>query len=128
MMKPYFQFIDGISRRNGWILGEEKGRMVVGVTTSDGNKRSILVDDFADTTGQLVLRFWCQVGPVGRVPADQAMKINIQLPHAALADRDGIVVITATRMMQFANPSEVSLLLASMATFAQFYARHYGCP
>lgn len=125
-LKPYHNFFDQICRRNQWILGEDKGEMVIGVATGDGGQRSVVVNDFQDTSGQLALRMWSPIVQVGRVPADQALKINMQLPHGALAEHQGQVVLVSTRVFKGANPSEVSDLVAALATFAAFYAKHYG--
>jgi hypothetical protein len=126
MLKPYYQFMDGICRRNGWVLGEDRGDMVIAVPTGDPQPRPVVVLDFQDTTGQLALRFFSPVVPAGKIPADQALAINFQLPHGAIAIKDGQVVICATRVLGTANPTEVTGVIAAIATYAAFYAKHYG--
>lgn len=126
MGKPYQSFFDGLSRRNGWVVGEDKGQMVLGVPTADGGQRPIVVAEFQDSSGQLALRFWAPVAPIGKVPPDQALKLNYQLPHGALAEKEGQVVIVATRVFNGINAADVTNVIAALAHFSGFYAKHYG--
>jgi len=89
VQRPYQGMFDQICRTNGWVLGEDKGEMVLGIPQGDGQV-SLVVNEYQDATGQLALRFWSPVAPTDKVPAEQAMQINAQLPHGCLADKEGM--------------------------------------
>jgi hypothetical protein len=115
-----------ICDRNGWILGYDKGELVIGVTLQSGEQRSIVVGEFQDMSGQIALRLWTPIAPASAIPAEQALQLNMQLPHGALAIKDGRAVLVATRVYKDANLSDMSNLMSTIAYFGDFYGKHYG--
>jgi hypothetical protein len=124
--RPYYSLMDQICRSNGWLLGQDKGEMVLGIPQQDGSQQSVVINDFVDTSGQAAMRMWSPVAAADRVPADQALQVNFQLPAGALAVREGQVVVCATRIVNVTNQAELAPLLQTLAHFAKFYASHYG--
>ncbi|RMG19099.1 MAG: hypothetical protein D6731_00380 [Planctomycetota bacterium] len=87
----------------------------------------MVINDFVDpTTGQAAMRIWSAVAPADRVPVDQAMTVNFQLPAGAFAVNEGMAVIVTTRIVNFTDQAELTPLLATVAQFAKFYADHYA--
>ena len=124
--RPYYSMMDQICRANGWVLGADRGEMVLGVPQQDGSQQSVIVNDYVDTSGQAAVRLWSPVAAADRVPADQALTVNFQLPLGFLAIREGQVVVCATRIVNFTDQAEMSNLLHTVAYYAKFYATHYG--
>lgn len=124
--RPYYNMMDQICRSSGWVLGSDRGEMVIGIPQQDGSQQSVIVNDFQDTSGQAAIRLWSPVGPADRVPADQALTVNFQLPLGFLAVREGQAVVCATRIVNFTAQAEMTHLLHTVAYFAKFYATHYG--
>ncbi len=123
--RPYYGLMDQICRSNGWVLGADAGEMVIGVPQPDGSQQSVVVNDFTDTSGQAAIRMWSPVSPQDRVPADQALGVNFQLPAGCLAIREGQVVVCATRVVNYTDQAELMSLIHTVAQFASFYANHY---
>jgi hypothetical protein len=123
--RSYQGMFDQICRTNGWILGEDKGEMVLGIPQGDVQV-SLVVNEYQDATGQLALRFWCPVAPADKVPADQAMQINSALPHGCLATKDDQVIMTATRILNMTNQAELTVIFQTLAYYADFYGKHYS--
>jgi hypothetical protein len=123
--RPYYNMMDQICRSNGWVLGSDAGEMVVGVPQQDGSQQSVVINDFQDPSGQPAIRMWSPVAPSDRVPADQAMGVNFQLPCGCLATREGQAVICETRVLNYTDQAELTTLLHTIAQFANFYANHY---
>ncbi len=126
MDKPYTSMMDQICRSSGWVLGYDKGEMVLGVPTQEGGQQAVVVTDFQDGTGQLALRLWSPVCPADKLPADQALGINWQLPHGSLALNEGQVVLTATRILNLTNQTDLTNLISIISYYAAFYGKHYG--
>ncbi len=124
--RAYDGMMDQICRSSGWVLGSDSGEMVIGIPQQDGSQQSVIVNDFQDTSGQAAVRLWSPVCPVDKVPADQALTVNFQLPMGCLAVREGQVVICATRIVGFTDQAEMTSLLHTVAYFAKFYAGHYA--
>lgn len=124
--KPYYSLMDRICRSNGWVLGQDKGLVVIGVPQQDGSQQSVVVDEFQDTSGQFAIRLWSPVAPADRVPADQALQVNAQLPHGALANREGQIVVAITRIWNATNQMDLTTIMSVIAYYAAFYAKHYG--
>ncbi|MGE0710561.1 MAG: hypothetical protein AB7N76_27210 [Planctomycetota bacterium] len=127
MQQPsYFNLFDQICRSNGWVLGSDRGEMVLGVPQSDGTQMSVVVNEFQDATGQLALRLWSPVAPADKVPADQALSVNSQLPHGCLANKDGQVVVTATRILGYTSQADLTSLIQNLTFYAHFYSKHFA--
>ncbi len=127
IQKPYTSMMDQICRSNGWVLGSDKGEMVIGVNTADGAQQPVVINDFQDgSTAQFAIRLWSPVCPADRLPADQALQLNMQLPHGCLANREGQIVMTATRVLNMTNQTDLTNLLSVIAYYASFYAKHYA--
>ena len=126
--RPYYNKIDQICRSNGWVLGSDQGELVISVPQADGSQQSVVINDFQDPGGQAAIRIWSPVAPVDKVPIDQAMTVNFQLPAGCLAVNPTInqVVICATRIVNYTDQAELSTVLSTVAHFASFYAKHYG--
>ena len=123
--RPYYNLMDQMCRSSGWILGQDKGEMVLGIPQG-GENQNVVVNEFQDSSGQLALRFWTPVAAKATVPADQALTINWQLPHCALAEREGAIVITATRTSNQTNQADLTALISTIAYYGNFYRKHYG--
>lgn len=126
MARPYEGMLDQICRSNGWVLGEDKGQLVLGIPGGDGNQAAVVIDEFQDSTGQQALRFWSAVAPQSKVKPDQLLTINAQLPHGALAFKDGQAVMLATRVLNLTSPADLATVLTALAYYAGFYRKHYG--
>lgn len=124
--RPYYGLFDQMCRSSGWILGQDKGEMVLGVPQDDGTQVNVVVNEFQDATGQLALRFWSPVAPVDKVPADQALQVSYQLPHCCLGDREGTIVTTATRVVNFTSQADLTNLIQTLSYYAYFYGRHFA--
>ena len=44
--RPYYNLFDQMCRSNGWVLGVDKGEMVIGVPQQDGHQQGVVVNDF----------------------------------------------------------------------------------
>jgi hypothetical protein len=117
--------LDQICRSNGWILGTHAGEVVIGVPQGDGKQQNIEVNEFQDS-GQLALRIWSPVTQASKVPSDQALQVNFKLPHGALAEKDGSIVVVATRLWSQTNQADLTHVLQTVAHYAAFYANHYA--
>lgn len=126
MSRPYEATLDRICRSNGWVLGEDKGQVVLGIPGGDGGQIAVVVDEFQDSSGQQALRFWAAVAPQSKVKPDQALGVNAQLPHGALALKDGQLVMLATRVLNQTSPADLTTILSAVAYYAAFYRKHYG--
>jgi len=126
MDKPYYNLCDQLCRSNGWALGQDKGEMVVGVPQADGSQVSIVINDFQDATGQFAMRFWTPVCMATQLPAEQAVQLNWQLPQGCLANREGQIVLTSTRLLNMTNQADLTHLLNTLAYYGAFYAGHYS--
>lgn len=124
--RPYYGLFDQMCRSSGWILGQDKGEIVLGVPQDDGVQVSVVVNEFQDSTGQLALRFWAPVAPADQVPADQALQVSFQLPHCCLGNREGHIVATATRVVNFTSQADLTLLIQTLSYYAHFYARFFA--
>lgn len=124
--KPYYNLADQMCRSNGWILGQDKGEMVIGVPQADGSQVSVVFNDFQDSTGQFAIRLWTPVCQAAQLPADQATQLNWQLPQGCLANREGAIVLTATRVFNFTNQADLTHLINTLVYYGAFYAGHYG--
>ena len=124
--RPYYNLFDQMCRSNGWVLGQDKGEMVLGIPQPDGSQVSLVVNEFQDSTGQLALRFWAPVAPMDKVPADQALQVNYQLPHCALGNREGAIVATATRVVNFTSQADLTHLIQTLSYYAHFYGQHFA--
>jgi hypothetical protein len=124
--RSYYGLFDQMCRSCGWVLGQDKGEMVLGIPQDDGSQVSIVVNEFQDSTGQLALRFWSPVAPVDQVPPDQALLVNYQLPHCSLGDREGQVVATATRVVNFTTQADLTHLIQTLSYYAHFYGAHFA--
>ena len=124
--RPYFNLFDQICRSNGWVLGSDKGEMVLGIPQQDGSQQSVVINDFQDSSGQPAIRMWSPVAPTEKVPADQAMSVNAQLPHGHLAVQNNQVVMMTTRLVGLLNQAELSTLLSVLSYYAAFYRGHYS--
>lgn len=124
--RPYYSLFEQTCRSNGWILGQDKGEMVLGVPQQDGSQVSVVVNEFQDATGQLALRMWSPVAPTDKVPPDQALQVNYQLPHGALADKGGQVVVVCTRIVNLVNQAELTNLITNVTYYAHFYGQHFS--
>jgi hypothetical protein len=126
--RSYYNKIDQICRSSGWVLGTDLGEMVIGVPQADGSQQSVVINDFQDPSGQAAIRIWSAVAPIAKVPVDQAMTVNFQLPAGCLAVNPELqqVVICATRIVNYTDQAELSTLLSTVAHFAAFYAKHYA--
>jgi hypothetical protein len=122
--RPYYSMMDQICRSNGWVLGSDKGEMVLGIPQGDAQV-SVVVNEFQDATGQLAIRFWSPVAMVDKVPADQALQVNYQLPHGCMADKEGQIVLTVTRIWNFTSQADVTNVLQNLSYYAQFYRQHF---
>ncbi|MBL4845546.1 MAG: hypothetical protein JKY65_08475 [Planctomycetes bacterium] len=124
--RPYYSLFDQMCRSSGWVLGQDKGEIVLGVPQEDGTQVSIVVNEFQDSTGQLALRFWSPVAPADRVPADQALLVSYQLPHCTLGNREGQIVATATRVVNFTTQADLTHLIQTLSYYAHFYGKHFA--
>lgn len=124
--KPYYNVMDQICRSSGWVLGQDKGDMVLGIPQQDGSQISVVVNEFTDSTGQFAIRLWAPVAPMDKVPPEQAMQVNSQLPHGCLADKDGHCVMTVTRVLNLTNQADLTNLLQVLSYYAHFYSGHFN--
>jgi len=123
--KPYYSLMEQVCRAQGWVLGQDKGDMVLGVP-HEGEQQSLAVYEFQDSSGQFALRLWSPICAADKLPADQALKINYQLPHGALAVHDGAVGMVATRVLNHTNQTDLTTLVTALTYYAAFYKQHYG--
>jgi hypothetical protein len=120
--------MDQICRAQSWTLGTDQGEMTVTVPQQDGSDQVVTINDFNDPSGQAAIRVWSPVTVVGKVPPDQALTVNFQLPAGALATNAATnqIVVCATRIVGFVNQAQMVTLISTVAHFASFYANHYG--
>jgi hypothetical protein len=117
--------MDQICRSMGWVFGSDRGEMVIGVPQQDGSQQSVEINDFVDTSGQAAIRLWSPICPADKVPPDQALTVNFQLPAGCIAVKDGMAVICSTRIVNFTDQAELTSLVHTVASYAAFYKNHY---
>ena len=124
--RPYYNLFDQACRSNGWVFGQDKGEMVLGVTQQDGTQVSVVINEFNDSTGQFAIRLWAPVAPADKVPPDQALQVNSALPHGCLANKDGQIIMTVTRILNMTNQADLTNLVQVISYYAHFYGNHFN--
>ena len=62
-----------------------------------------------------------------RSPAEQALQLTYQLPYGALAIKDTMIVVTATRCLNHTSQHDLTTVIQLITYYAAFYKGHYGC-
>ncbi len=122
---PSSETFGGLCRRvceeQGWELLPSGVRI-----PTEADRHQLVSLEFADQDGEEFVRLWTIIGDAARLDAarlEAALRLNMSLPHGALALHGGQLVMVETLPLHDAGAEEIRAALEYLASQADHYEK-----